>query len=634
MYLVHVIPISRGITKDRLSYFSKKDIPKGAVVTVPIRSRQMSAIVEYTEEVKDVKTRLKLSPYPIKKIDEVKKDEIFSPEFMSAVLDMADYTTGTAGAVINLLVPKAILENPQEAHSIISKKNTVSTISYEKLVLQTDKDERFSTYRSLVREAFARKQSVFICMPTFHDVEQFVSKSEKGIDSYMFGLHSSLTKKRMQERWNKALKTDHPVAIIGTGIFLSIPRSDIKTIIIERESSGAYKSLVRPYVDIRVFADMLAKKIEARIIFADSFLRIETLHYYYEGSFTELAPLRFRPLSPAKHSIVDMREYKPTLKGRYDIISDELADIVDQTKQSAAHLFIFSARRGLSPTTVCSDCGATVISKYSDTPMVLHKTSKGNIFYCHQNGEVRSANETCRVCGGWKLVALGAGIQLIEEQLKERFPKHIFFRIDSDVTSTYKKARVVIEQWKNTPGSVLIGTEMALSHIEDPIEHIAIASMDSLLSIPDFKIETKIFSILLTLRSLAQQSFLLQTRNPEQQVLKDAVHGNLLEFYRREIKLRKDLEYPPFSLFIKLTISGTKIAVSKGLDMLEELFKDYDLRVFSAFIPSGHGKQTSHALIKIKPEMWSNPEQAKDLLKKLRSLPPQILIKVDPESLL
>ena len=630
MRLIHTIPISRGITKDRLSYFSKEDIPKGALVIVPIRNRQTPAIVESSEDVKDVKTRLRLSPYPIKKIEEVKAAQIFSPEFMQTVLETADYTTGTAGAIINTLVPKAVLDNPQKIFESDSKEHIKKGVTYERLVLQTDKDERYSAYRSLIREAFARKQSVFICMPTLHDVEQFVSKSEKGIRTYMFGLHSGLTKKQTLERWNKVITEDHPVAIVGTGSFLSIPRSDIRTIILERESSGVYKSQVRPYVDIRVFANLLARNMGARIVYADSFLRIETLHDYYEGFSAELAPLRFRPLSPAGHSIIDMKNYKPTVKGRYEIISHELAQVVEETKREATHMFIFSARRGLSPTTVCSDCGATVTSSHSDAPMVLHKTSKGNIFYCHQNGEVRSANERCKACGGWKLVALGGGIQLVEEQLQERFPEHTFFRIDSDVTNTYKKARAVIEEWQNTPGGILLGTEMALSHIEDSIEHIAVASIDSLLSIPDFKIETKIFSVLLTLRSLAQQSFLLQTRNPEQNVLKDAVQGNLMEFYRREIKVRKELEYPPFSLFIKLTVSGTKIAVSKEMDTLEELFKDYDLRIFSAFIPAEHGKQTSHALIKIPPHQWPNA----DLLERLRSLPPQIFIKIDPESLL
>lgn len=630
MYLIHVIPISRGFIKDRLSYFSKKDISKGAMVTVPIRKKMTPAIVELTEDVKDVKTKLRQSPFPIRKIEAIRSTQIFSPEFMHAVRETSDYTTGTVGAIINTLVPKAILSAPEKINENMARIAVQKSMTYERLVLQTDKEERFSTYRSLIREAFARKQSVFICMPTLHDVEQFVSKSEKGIGTYMFGLHSGLTKKTIIERWNKVLQEGHPVAIVGTGSFLSIPRTDIKTIVIERESSGAYKSVVRPYGDIRAFANSLARNMGARIVFADSFLRIETLYDYYEGHTAELAPLRFRPLSPAKHSIIDMKNYKPTVKGRYEIISHELARLVEDTRRDATQMFIFSARRGLSPTTVCSDCGATVTSTHSDAPMVLHKTSKGNIFYCHQNGEVRSANERCRACGGWKLVALGAGIQLIEEQLVERFPGYTFFRIDSDTTNTYKKAHAVVEEWKNTPGSVLIGTEMALSHLEDPIENIAIASIDSLLSIPDFKIETKIFSVLLTLRSLAQQSFLLQTRNPEQGVLKDAVGGNLLEFYRKEIQIRRKLAYPPFSLFIKLTVSGTKNAVSDEMDNMEEIFKDYDLRIFSAFTPAERGKQTSHALLKIEPKTWPHP----DLLEKLRSLPPQILIKVDPESLL
>jgi len=250
------------------------------MVSVPIRNKLTPAIVEFTEDVKDVKAKLRQSPFIIKKIEEVKKTQIFSTEFMSAVLETADYTAGTAGAIINTLVPKAILNDPKKVQGKVNKsdpkKSIKKEVTYERLVLQTDKDERYSTYRSLIREAFARKQSVFICMPTLHDVEQFVSKSEKGIGTYMFGLHSGLTKKQTLERWNKITKESHPVAIVGTGSFLSIPRPDIKTIILERESSSVYKSQVRPYVDIRVFADLLARHIGARIVFADSFLRINS----------------------------------------------------------------------------------------------------------------------------------------------------------------------------------------------------------------------------------------------------------------------------------------------------------------------------------------------------------------------
>ncbi len=630
MKLVHVIPISRGITKERLSYFSAKELERGSIVSVPIRKSLIPAIVADIEDVRDVKAKLRQSPYPIKKIEKVKAHQIFSPQFMEAAQKVADYTSGSLGAVINTLVPKAILDDPQTLTESNLPSDKEDNVLVERLALQTEESERFSTYRGLMREAFARHQSVFICMPTLHDVERFVAQSEKGIRAYMFTFHSGLTKKQIRERWNNALAEKHSIVVVGTGSFLSLPRNDIKTIVIERESASAYKSHTRPFVDVRVYADFLARETGARIVYADSFLRIETLHNYYNGRVAELSPLRFRPLSPARHTIVDMKAYKPSVKGQYEIISHELARVVEDTKRDAAHLFIYTARRGLSPTTVCSDCGATVTSSHSDAPMVLHKTNKGNIFFCHQNGEVRSANERCRVCGGWKLVALGAGIQRVEEQLQERFPHHTFFRIDGDTTNTYKKAKKEAEAWSSTPGSVLLGTEMALSYLNEPIEHIAIASIDSLLSIPDFKIEAKVFSTLLTLRSRAQQTFILQTRNPEQEVLHDAIKGNLLEFYRKEIALRKSLEYPPFSLFIKLTLSGSREAVTREIEKLEKLFEAYDFRVFSAFTQIDSRKYTSHAIITIKPEQWPDS----DILERLRSLPPQITVQVDPESLL
>ncbi|MBI2617844.1 hypothetical protein HYW58_00075 [Candidatus Kaiserbacteria bacterium] len=630
MFLVHVIPISRGITKERLSYFSKTEPRKGALVTVPLRNKLTPAIVEHSENVRDVKTKLRQSAYPVRKIEKVRAVQIFLPAFMSAIARMADYTAGTPGAVLNTLVPKAILDNPKNMETGTVHDSGQRKVLYERLALQTDKDERFSTYRSLIREAFARTQSVFIVMPTLHDVEQFAAQSEKGIRAYLFALHGGLTKKTMRERWNKALGEKHPVAIVGTGSFLSVPRADIKTIVIERESAASYKSPSRPFVDVRVFADFLARETGGRIIFGDSFLRIETLYQFHEGHLAEIAPLRFRPLTSARHDIVDMRNYTPTVKGRYDIISRELARLVEDTRREAGHLFIWSARRGLSPITVCSDCGAAVTSSVSDAPMVLHKTSKGNIFFCHQNGEIRSANERCRTCGGWKLVALGGGIQLVEEQLKERFPGYPFFRIDSDITTTYKKALAVKEAWLNTPGSVLLGTEMALSYLDEPLEYVAVSSIDSLLAIPDFKIGTKIFSILLTLRALAQKSFLLQTRNPEQHILKDAVQGNLLEFYREEIAMRKKLNYPPFSLFIKLSVSGSRHAVAEEMKRLEKLFEAYDFRVFSAFIQGTREKYTSHGLLTVPPEIWPLP----DILLRVRSLPPSVRVEVDPESML
>ena len=68
----------------------------------------------------------------------------------------------------------------------------------------------------------------------------------------------------------------------------------------------------------------------------------------------------------------------------------------------------------------------------------------------------------CKVCGSWKLGTVGIGIDLIDQKIKDRFPEVKVFRIDSDTTKTEKKVIDTIAQFYSSPGSILLGTEMAL----------------------------------------------------------------------------------------------------------------------------------------------------------------------------
>ena len=94
--------------------------------------------------------------------------------------------------------------------------------------------------------------------------------------------------------WNNICNKKHPVVIIGTGKFLSVPRNDIKTIIIEKENSYSYKIDTRPFLDIRKFAEVFAKEIGAKIILGDDVLRTETLWRYKEGKISEAGHIKTR----------------------------------------------------------------------------------------------------------------------------------------------------------------------------------------------------------------------------------------------------------------------------------------------------------------------------------------------------
>src|SRR3989344_2608260 len=95
----------------------------------------------------------------------------------------------------------------------------------------------------------------FFLLPTIEEAEYTFSVLEKGIEGYIFILNGSLSPKKIIETWNKIIKEPHPVVIVATGAFLSLERSDIETIVVEKERSSVYKIIRRPFLDVRYIAE-------------------------------------------------------------------------------------------------------------------------------------------------------------------------------------------------------------------------------------------------------------------------------------------------------------------------------------------------------------------------------------------
>jgi primosomal protein N' (replication factor Y) len=228
------------------------------------------------------------------------------------------------------------------------------------------------------------------------------------------------------------------------------------------------------------------------------------------------------------------------------------------------------------------------------------------------------------------LVTLGVGIELVEDEIQQKFPSIKIFRIDKDSASTAKRAMQIVASFYSSPGSVLLGTEMALPYLYRKIENTAVASLDSLFSLPDFRIHERILHMLLKIKALALSSCIVQTRIPSERILDYALKGNLIDYYREEIAAREAFSYPPFVTLIKISLAGTRAAVTKEMEKLKEYLSPFTLEIFPAFLEEARGLFTMHALIRLPREAWVD----RGLLQKLISLPPQFRIAVDPESLL
>lgn len=647
MNIITVIPLTRSKALESLSYFTASDAPVGAIVSVPVRSKSVHAIVTETRPAEDIKIEIKKAPYEIRKLGSVKATSFFPAPFIEAAKKLAHYYVGNLGATVDVLVADIILENankiepPETPQGLaISRRLNLETSTF---AVQGDDDDRMSSWRSLIRQEFARKKSVVFYVPTIEDAENVTGMLTKGIEGYIFTLHTSLPKKKILEVWKNINSTKHPIVVVATAAFSVLPRADIDTVVIERENGRGWTSQKNPYLDLRHALETIAHASGQVVYRSDSLLQTETLRRLDNHFINQGSPFKWRSISLAQDMLVDMtkKNIKPASMpeegveppaGKFRVISKELEELIRRNREESTHLFLYTARRGLSSMTVCSDCETVVSCNNCDSPVVLHasKETGRNFFLCHVCGERRPADEYCRNCGGWRLTALGVGIERVAEEIKELFPDMDVFKIDADSTSTKKQVEQELEKFRNKPGSVLLGTDLGFMHLREKIDHSAIVSMDSLLSLPDFRIPEKIMYTLVRLRSLTTKIIMAQTRRPEEKVFEYGLKGNLSDFYRETLAERKKFGYPPYAVLVKITVEGKKDPIVEQMAQLKKEIEPFEIDIFPVFTASAKGVAQIHGLIRIDFHLWPNTE----LIAKLKTLPPSVSVRVDPENLL
>ncbi len=631
MKIIDVVPITKGFKEEVFSYFTSKPVSEGTLVNVPSRSRIIPALVTSVRDAETEKINVKSADFKLRSIKSVVSNDLLSPLFIEGMKELSKYYASPLGQVIRDFLPEAILSGKQAFER--KKKTEKTQIHFSISLIQARTTERIQSYRAIIREEFARGNSVFVLFPTVSSLKEFSLYLEKGIEEYTHILHSQITAKNIRENWKKATSQKHPVLILGTKTFLSIP-VNYSTLIVEGESSNSYIGQTRPYIDARRASEFIAKNLDIKLIFGDIAVRVET---FYREETGEMLPAILSPsrlLSEADQEIVDMKKQKNGEKKPFSIISGELQELINEARSQNENIVIFVNRRGLSTAIVCHDCYKTLICEKCSAPLVTHKNEKGQSdLLCHKCLEEKNIPQNCPYCGSWNMQSYGIGIDTVKDSLLQFFPTISIFKIDSDAIKTQKQGETTAQNFLKNPGSILIGTEMIFSFIKEPVERVVVASIDTLFAFPDFNMNEKIFQLLTRLRLLAKKTFFIQTRLRENPVFDYALRGNISGFYQEEIAERKVLDYPPFKQLIKLSCASSD--KNKLKEEIENTAKDlsaWEPMPYTAFMPKIKGLYTSHILLKLPPRKWPNKEMA--LFEKIRNLPNYWKVDIDPESLL
>ncbi len=629
-----------------LLIFTKEAVPVGSVVMVPIRTREVPAIVLEVKEVSDMKSILKSSDYAVRKIARIKPQHIWSSAYIKAVIATARFSAQGLGETLLAVTPKAILDAYLEKTLMdvpaLEKANVEISHHSPVLATQSDTKIRMESYQRLVRESFVRGESIFICVPTILDVENIAQILGHGIEDYTYSFHSGVTKKRLLNDWKDIQNAQHAILVIATPQYLMLPHT-FTTIVLDEEHSHAWKTLKRPFIDMRVFAEYYAKELGSTLILGAPILRPETHKRIEGGEVNEYGTIAHHALSEIESFIIDPRIEEKDLKERtgrrsLSIISEQVRCEIERAQENRKSTLLIAVRKGLAPITSCGDCGTLIKCPACDTPLVIHKHGdEGRIYSCHSCGFMRrpegADHETCPTCGGWRLEPLGLGIERIEEEVAMLFPDAQRFIFDGDHIKTLTQARKCITEFEKTPGAILIATPMAVPYIST-VSHTSIISIDSLFAIPDIRMNERIFALILSLREKTLINLMVQTRTDDTTILKSALKGDLVSFIEEELALRKAFSYPPYGTIIKVTLRSSSKSARTDMPAEMERFKnfltEYELIIPKTIAREGKGVFRMYAILKLVEGEWVDNA----LLTKLRALPPQFSIEVNPDHLL
>lgn len=638
MFVLTALPIIRGTLKGTLTYFSKTPVKTGYLVTVPLRGRDIPALVVESSDARNKKIILKNSDYTVKKIIHTKPYLLWDTSFIKAARETSIASIQEFSEILLSLTPKVILDTYANGNRVKRplKKQISSALSSPSrtLAIEGSKSARIDFYKSIVHKSLQQNESVFICVPNQSDAEKVANEFSETKIHFIF--HSGISKKKLLKQWEEVLALTRPIVVVGTPQYLSLPRH-FATIILEEEHSRLWKTFMRPFFDMHFFVEAFARATSSALILGAPILRLETHYKILNGEIELVSP---RAETRKESLLIDPRIEEKEIKERtgsrtMQIFGKEIRSIIKHAQKNDEKVFLLVARKGLAPLVVCGDCGTIIHCPRCGKPLVLHKKTderSTRIFSCHSCGFKRvpedGEHETCPVCGGWRLETLGIGVERVEDEVKKLFPSTEHFIIDGDHTKTPASARKTMALFEQSKKGILIGTPMAIPLLPT-ISTTAVISLDSLLAIPDFSMNERIFALILALREKTKRKLIVQTRVDNTVLFEQALKGDIESFVKEELAVRKAFSYPPYGAVIKITLRGARAQIPIEMQKLRTFLSEYNPLAPQTMTRKENVFQM-HMILKLKKEVFSD----KKLYSKLHSLPPQFTIEVDPDNLL
>ena len=403
--------------------------------------------------------------------------------------------------------------------------------------------------------ALRQGRQVLVLVPEIALTTQIVQRFQAWFHNEVAVVHSKLSQNERGDVWYK-MRTGEANVLIGVRSAVFAPFKNLGLVIIDEEQENSYKQEERPAYHAREVARCRCNNNSAVLLLGSATPSLETYYRAVSGGIGHLQ-LTFRPgnsVLPAV-DVVDMRE--ELAQKNFSVISRKLRREIVAAVHAGQQAVVLLNRRGYSTFVMCRDCGETLTCPHCAVSLVYHADEQ--VMRCHYCGNTYPIPLTCPDCGSRRIKFFGSGTQKAEQEISQ-MPGVRVLRMDQDSTATKLAHEEIIGRFVKKEANVLLGTQMvAKGHDIPDVTLVGILAADSALNLPDFRASERGFSLLIQAAGRAGRGdkpgrVVLQTYDPENEVINFAKKQDYETFAKRELAQRKVLLYPPYGKIIKLTV--------------------------------------------------------------------------------
>ena len=533
------------------------------------------------------------TPVAEMKLSKSAKNQIGAAEYLAenGKTDCAYLNTAFPGGVAGLekkgyvrITKEQLLRDPYKTVSE-EKVERVLTPDQEMAVRTIQTDERTvqllhgvtgsgktEIYLTLIAKCLAEGKSSIFLVPEISLTPQMLSQLRARFGKNAAILHSGLSAgERFDEWWR--LRTGEAKIAIGARSAIFAPIENLGVIIIDEEHDSSYSSESAPRYNTFDVALLRAKRNGCKLVLGSATPAVETYKRAREGEFSLIClEKRINKKPMPEITIADMR--REVRRGNSSPFSAALKEELDKCLSMDKQAILFLNRRGYSQTVICKECGYVAKCEACDVSLTYHR--EDNCLKCHYCGMKYNTLPACPDCGGVKLTYTGTGTQKIVEQLQKLYPTARIIRMDNDTTSGKEGHYKILKTFGEHKADILVGTQMiAKGHDFPAVTLVGILDADMSLHFSDYRSGERTFQLLTQVagrsgRAEEKGKVVLQTFDPENDVLRFATSYDYEGFYQNEISLRAAMQFPPFAKIVRVLVSSEDD--KKALEALREVY--------------------------------------------------------------